>query len=319
MDASTNRRELFPSIEPYDRGMLNLDDRHHMYWEQSGNAKGIPVLFLHGGPGAGVSPVHRRFFEPHDYRIVCFDQRGAGRSRPFADLTDNTTQHLIDDIETLRQHLGIDQWLVFGGSWGATLGLAYGLSHPDRCLGFVLRGVFLARQSELDWFLNGMRKIFPEAWHTFAEFLPEGERTTLLESYYARLTDPDPEVHMPAARAWSRYENACSNLVPHAENAGGGKAALALGRIEAHYFKNAMFLNGGIPLDRIDALRGKPAYIVQGRYDVVCPIVSAHELALAWPEADFAIVSDAGHSALEPGIRSALIEATETFRTLQKS
>ncbi|MEX2452133.1 MAG: prolyl aminopeptidase [Rhodospirillales bacterium] len=317
MDVSVNRRDLFPSIEPYERGMLELDGRHHMYWEQSGNPAGVPVVFLHGGPGAGVSPIHRRFFEPHHYRIVCFDQRGAGRSRPFADLTDNTTPHLIDDIERLRHHLGIGQWLVFGGSWGAALALAYGLAHPTRCLGFVLRGVFLARRGELDWFLNGMKTIFPEAWRAFIEFLPEAERHAPLESFYTRLTDSDPEIHMPAARAWSRYENSCSNLVPQT-GGGNGNAALALARIEAHYFKHRMFFEDGIPLEDIAVLRDKPCFIVQGRYDVVCPIISADELARAWPEADYAIVPDAGHSALEPGIRAALIEATENFRGLNK-
>ncbi len=319
MDASTNRRELFPSIEPFDRGMMSLDGRHHMYWEQSGNPAGEPVVFLHGGPGAGVSPIHRRFFDPHHYRIICFDQRGAGRSRPFADLTDNTTQHLIQDIEQLRQQLDIDQWLIFGGSWGTALGLAYGLEHPERCLGFILRGIFLARRQELAWFLDGMGMIFPEAWRTFREFLPEPERTTMLDSYYARLTDPDPEIHIPAARSWSRYENSCSNLLVHSGGSGQGKAALALARIEAHYFKHHMFFDDGIPLDQINKIRHKPGFIIQGRYDVVCPIVSADTLSLAWPEADYAIIPDAGHSALEPGIRSALIDATETYRSLKNS
>ena len=287
-----------------------------MYWEQSGNPTGEPVIFLHGGPGAGVSPIHRRFFDPHHYRIICFDQRGAGRSRPFADLTNNTTQHLIEDIEQLRQHLGVDKWLIFGGSWGTALGLAYGLEHLERCRGFIFRGIFLARRKELDWFLGGMRMIFPEAWRTFQEFLPAAERQTVLDSYYARLINPDPEVHQPAAQSWSRYENSCSNLLVQSRNGGGGQSALGLARIEAHYFKHHMFFEDGIPLDRIDKIRSKPGFIIQGRYDVVCPITSADELSLAWPEADYAIIPDAGHSALEPGIRSALIEATETYRSL---
>ena len=316
MDASINRRELFPSIEPYDRGMLALDGQHHMYWEQSGNPTGEPVVFLHGGPGAGVSPIHRRFFDPHHYRIICFDQHGAGRSRPFAELTNNTTQHLIDDIEKLRQHLGVNEWLIFGGSWGTALGLAYGLEHPERCRGFIFRGIFLAHRKELDWFLGGMQMIFPEAWRTFREFLPESERHDVLNSYYARLVDADPEIHIPAARSWSRYENSCSNLLVHSGSGSGGQGALALARIEAHYFKHNMFFEDGIPLDQIHKIRSKPGFIIQGRYDVVCPIISADELSLAWPEADYAIIPDAGHSALEPGIRSALIEATETYRSL---
>lgn len=317
MDATFDRFDLFPPIEPFEHGMIDLGGRHQMYWEQSGNPRGTPVVFLHGGPGAGAGPVHRRFFDPNHYRIVVFDQRGAGRSRPYADVTDNTTQHLIADIETLRRHLGLEKWLVFGGSWGATLALAYGITHPEQCLGLVLRGIFLGRKKELDWFLDGMGLVYPEARRAFVEFLPEAERSDLLETYYRRLTHEDPSVHGPAAQAWSRYESACSNLLPKRETGstpGAGTAALDLARIEAHYFTHHMFLDDDDLLAGIDRIRHLPAVIVQGRYDMICPIATADELARAWPEAEYVIIPDAGHSALEPGIRSALVRATEKMK-----
>ena len=208
------RTHLYPEIDPYGTGRLKRDGLHSLYWEQSGNPEGTPVLFLHGGPGAGASPAHRRFFDPAHYRIVIYDQRGAGRSTPLGELRDNTTPHLVADIERLREHLGIERWLVFGGSWGSTLALAYGIAHPERCLGFVLRGIFLCRRSEIDWFLYGLRHLFPEAWRAFSGALPEAERGDLLAGYYRRLIDPDPTVHLPAARAWSTYEGMCSTLLP---------------------------------------------------------------------------------------------------------
>ena len=316
MDVRHTRLDLFPEIQPYARGVLDLDGRHTMYWEQSGNPEGEPVVFLHGGPGAGASPAHRRFFDPSHYRIVVFDQRGCGRSRPYADLTDNTTWHLVDDMERLRRHLGIDRWLVFGGSWGAALALAYGVRWPDRCTGFVLRGVFLGNRREVDWFLYGMGTVFPEAWRSFRDFLPESERHDVLNAYYARLVSADPTVHRAAAAAWSRYETACSNLIPRADDvAGGDGAALALARLEAHYFVNDVFLVDGELLNGIGALRHLPAAIVQGRYDMVCPVITADTLARAWPEAEYQIVPDAGHSAMEPGIRTALVHATEAMKT----
>lgn len=340
--------DLFPPIEPYDHGMLPLSGGHEMYWEQSGNPLGRPVLFLHGGPGAGASSFHRRFFDPRQYRIIIFDQRGAGRSHPFAETRENTTQHLIGDIETLRRHLEIDRWVVFGGSWGSTLALYYAIHHADRCAGLILRGIFLARQKELDWFMSGMGTVFPEALRDFLNFLPEEERHDPRGAYYRRLMDQDPEIHMPAARAWSGYENACSKLIPpdpgpysgsnsgpkysagsaqgpaparkrpfrSPGSGGGGAGTLDLARIEAHYFHSAMFIEDPFILDNIDAIRAIPAVIVQGRYDMVCPIVTAFELACAWPEASFVIIPDAGHTALEPGIRSALIQATEQFKSL---
>lgn len=312
-----NRTELYPAIEPTHHGMLPLDARHTLYWEQSGNAKGIPVLFLHGGPGAGSTPNHRRFFDPAYYRIVIYDQRGAGRSTPLGEIQDNTTPHLIQDIETLRQHLGIEQWLIFGGSWGSTLALAYGEAHPSRCLGFILRGIFLCRNSEIDWFLYGLRHFFPEAWHDFVAPLSASERNDILSAYYRRLMDPDPAVHMPAARAWGRYEGSCSTLLPSPETVEyftGDTVALGLARMEAHYFVHGIFLPENALLDNIHTLHDHPAIIVQGRYDAVCPIVSADDLHRAWPRAEYTVIEDAGHSAWEPGIRVALVQATEKFK-----
>lgn len=311
------REQLFPPIEPYESGRLALDGRHVMYWEQSGNPSGLPVVFLHGGPGAGATPAHRRFFDPERYRIVVFDQRGAGRSTPQGSLEDNTTAHLVTDIERLRKHLGIDRWLVFGGSWGSTLALAYGESHPESCLGFILRGIFLGRTQELDWFLYGMRAVFPETWRRFVEPLTERERKDILVSYYRRLLDPDPSVHMPAARAWSAYEGACSTLLPSPETVAAFSSdglAYALARIETHYFVNREHFGFDSLLDDIGRIRHLPGVIVQGRYDMVCPIVTADELHREWPEAEYVVVPDAGHSAMEPGIRGALVRATERFK-----
>jgi proline iminopeptidase len=311
------REQLFPPIEPYESGRLALDGRHVMYWEQSGNPNGLPVVFLHGGPGAGATPAHRRFFDPERYRVVVFDQRGAGRSTPQGSLEDNTTRHLIADIERLRRHLGIDRWLVFGGSWGSTLAIAYGESHPESCLGFVLRGIFLGRNQELDWFLYGMRSVFPETWRRFVDPLTEPERKDILGSYYRRLLDSDPSVHMPAARAWSAYEGACSTLLPSPETVAAFSSdglAYALARIETHYFVNRENFGFDSLLDDVDRVRHLPAVIVQGRYDMVCPIVTADELHRRWPEAEYVVVPDAGHSAMEPGIRAALVRATERFK-----
>jgi proline iminopeptidase len=313
------RSELFPDIVPYSSGMLPVDSRHTLYWEQSGNPDGLPVVFLHGGPGAGSAPVHRRFFDPQFYRIVIFDQRGCGRSVPLGELADNTTAHLVDDLERLRRHLGIAQWLVFGGSWGSTLALAYGLRYPQHCLGFVLRGIFLGRDSEIDWFLHGMRQIFPEAWRDFVGFLDPAERADILGSYYRRLIDPNPDRHRGAARQWSRYEAACSSLYPGTKGneIEAGSFALALARIEAHYFINRTFLSDGWPFADLGRIRHLPCTVVQGRYDIVCPPVTADELVRAWPEIRHVVVPDAGHSALEPGIRAALVNATESFRQAQ--
>jgi proline iminopeptidase len=314
-----SRRDLFPPIEPYATGMLTVDPPHRLYWEQSGNPHGVPVLFLHGGPGAGATPTHRRFFDPTSYRIVIFDQRGAGRSTPLGALDGNTTQHLVADIETLRRHLAIDRWVVFGGSWGSTLALAYAETHADRCRALVLRGIFLCRRGEVEWFLYGIRNFFPEAWRGFAGAVPEAERGDLLDAYYRRLTDPDPAVHMPAARAWSTYEGACSTLLPSPETVaafGEDRMALGLARIEAHYFMHHVVAPADDYVANIQRIRRVPATIVQGRYDMVCPIAGADELARAWPEAEYIIVPDAGHSAMEPGIRAQLVAATERYKRL---
>ena len=311
------RQGLFPEVAPRASGMLRLDSLHAMYWEESGSPDGIPVVFLHGGPGAGSTPAHRRFFDPRAYRIVVLDQRGAGRSTPLGELQDNTTAHLIADLETLREHLKIDRWLVFGGSWGSTLALAYAEAHPRRCLGLILRGIFLCRKSEIDWFLYGLRSIYPEAWEKLAGLLPPAEQGDLLRHYHRRLVDPDPAVHMPAARAWSVYEGSCSTLMPSPDTVAyfaGDVVALGLARIEAHYFVNEIFLPENSLLDNAGVLSGIPGIIVQGRYDMVCPIVTAHELSQAWPGAVYRIIPDAGHSVWEPGILSALIDATETFK-----
>jgi len=309
--------DLFPAIEPRASGMLALDSIHGMYWEECGNPSGIPVVFLHGGPGAGSTAQHRRFFDPDAYRIVVYDQRGSGRSLPLGELRENTTPHLIRDLEKLRQHLGIERWLVFGGSWGSTLAIAYAEHHPARCLGLVLRGIFLCRPSEIEWFLYGLRSVFPEPWEKLAGFLPPEERGDLLHNYHRRLVDPDPQIHMPAARAWSVYEGSCSTLMPSADTIAyfaGDVVALGLARIEAHYFVNDIFLAPDFLLGQASRLAGVPGVIVQGRYDMVCPLISAHDLARAWPQAHYRIIPDAGHSAWEPGIRAALVEATESFK-----
>jgi proline iminopeptidase len=318
MDAITVRTELYPEIEPYRSGMLELDSVHRMYWEECGNPRGQPVVFLHGGPGAGSAPAHRRFFDPGHYRIVIFDQRGAGRSPPLGELERNTTPLLVNDMERLRRHLGVERWLVFGGSWGSTLAIAYAIEHAERCAGLVLRGIFLCRKSEIDWFLYGVRNLFPEAWSAFAEVIPAAERSDLLSAYYKRLTHPDPAVHLPAAKAWSIYEGSCSTLLANPETVAyfaSDVVALGLARIEAHYFTNGIFLPPNALLDTIGRIRNVPAVIVQGRYDAVCPIVTADDLHRAWPEAEYVIVPDAGHSAWEPGICAELVKATERFKT----
>jgi proline iminopeptidase len=314
-----SRRDLFPPLEPHRTGNLRLDARHTMYWEQSGNPRGSPVLFLHGGPGAGATAVHRRFFDPDHWRIVVFDQRGAGRSNPLGEIRDNSPAHLVADIERLRLELRIEKWLVFGGSWGSTLALAYAQAHPGRCAGLVLRGIFLCRQAEIDWFLYGVRRVFPETWRNFAGFLPEADRGDILAAYYRRLLDPDPRIHLPAARAWSTYEGACSTLLPNPETAaafGDDRLALGLARIEAHFFSHYLFEGEADLIARIGQMRHLPGVIVQGRYDMVCPIGSADTLARAWPEAEYVIVPDAGHSAMEPGIREQLVLATERMKRL---
>ncbi len=308
------RDQLYPSIEPYETGRLALDGLHNMYWEQSGHPEGLPVIFLHGGPGAGATAVHRRFFDPNYYRIVIYDQRGAGRSTPRGELTNNTTADLIGDIESLREHLGIKQFLLFGGSWGSTLAIAYAEAHPDRCLGLIIRGIFLGRPKEIDWFIYGLSKVFPEAWRDLVAVLPEDERGDILANFYCRLLDEDPKVHLPAARAWSRYEGACSTLHPSPETLaafGEESMAYALARIETHYFTNGNFLSDNELLDNLSAVTQLPCTIIQGRYDMICPIATADELHRAWVGSEMIIVPDAGHSAMDSGVREALIKTTE--------
>ena len=311
------RGDLFPEIGPFETGYLPLSGGHVMYWEQVGNPRGAPALFLHGGPGAGAGAVHRRFFDPGHWRTVIFDQRGAGRSRPLGSLVHNTTLDLVEDIERLRRHLGIERWLLFGGSWGSTLALAYAQAHPECVSGCVLRGVFLGRPEEVNWVLEGLAHIFPDAHANFAGFLPEAERGDLLGAYLARLTHPDPSVHLPAARAWSIYEGSCSTLLPSPETVASfsqDRTALGLARIEAYYFAHGLFLPPGGLLGGMARIGRIPAEIVQGRYDMVCPARTAFDLAAAWPEARLTIIPDAGHSALEPGVRRALVAAVERLR-----
>jgi proline iminopeptidase len=299
--------------------MLAVSPVHTIYYEQCGNPEGQPVVFLHGGPGGGVVPEYRRFFDPQAYRIVLFDQRGSGNSTPHASLEDNTTWHLVEDIEKLREHLGIESWQVFGGSWGSTLALAYAETHPTRVRQLVLRGIFLCRPKEIHWFYQeGANAIYPDVWEEYVKVIPEDERGDFMRAYYRRLTSDDEAVQLEAARAWSIWEGSTSKLFPDPDvedHFGDPKFALAFARIECHYFMhNAFFDTDNYLIENVDKIRHIPAVIVQGRYDVVCPMMSAWELHRAWPEADLHITPDAGHSVMEPGNMSALIEATDRFR-----
>ena len=314
-----DRRTLYPPIEPFNVGRLRVSDLHEISFEESGNPRGKPVVFVHGGPGGGTDPKQRRFFDPKAYRIVLFDQRGCGRSTPHAELRENTTWDLVADMEKLRGHLGIERWQLFGGSWGSTLALAYAQTHPERVTELVLRGIFLLRKEEIDWFYQaGASAIFPDAWEGYLAPIPEAERGDLLRAYHRRLTSDDPKVRVEAARAWSVWEGSTSKLLPDADliarNAG-DEFALAFARIECHYFVIGGFFREPDQLLRdVERIRHVPAVIVQGRYDVVCPPQTAWALHRAWPEADFRMVPDAGHAALEPGILHELITATDRFR-----
>jgi len=312
-------RTFYPEIEAYDHGMLTVSPIHRIYYEQSGNPKGKPVIFLHGGPGGGTTPKQRRFFDPETYRIILFDQRGCGRSEPHASLDDNTTWALVADMERLREHLGIARWQLFGGSWGSTLALAYAQTHPDRVTELVLRGIFMLRRRELEWFYQeGASAIFPEAWEHYCSVIPASEQKDLMGAYYARLTGPDPAVRLAAARAWSIWEASTSFLIANPDqvrHAAAEDFALAFARIECHYFVHSGFFEREDQLmEDIGKIRDIPAVIVQGRYDVVCPMTSAWELHKAWPEAEFIIVPDAGHSSFEPGTLHHLVTATDRFR-----
>ncbi len=311
-------RHLFPASKPWQQGMLRVSPRHDLYYEQCGRPDGKPVVFLHGGPGGGAGESARRFFNPARYRIVVFDQRGCGRSRPAACIEENTTWDLVDDIEQLRKHLGIERWQVFGGSWGSTLALAYAQSHPDRVSELVLRGIFLLRPRELHWFYqHGASELFPDAWQEYLRPIPPDERADLIGAYHRRLTGSDEAVCLEAARAWSMWEGRTSFLIPReafVADLGQAKAALAMARIECHYFVNrGFFEHEQVLLDGVDRIRHIPAVIVQGRYDVVCPATTAWDLHRRWPEADFQLIADAGHSAFDDGNTAALIAATERF------
>jgi proline iminopeptidase len=309
-------RTLYPEIEPYRTQRIGVDALHTLHVEECGNPAGLPVVFLHGGPGAGIAAYHRRFFDPSRYRIVLFDQRGAGQSTPFAELTDNTTWHLVADIETIRERLGIERWIVFGGSWGSTLALAYAQTHAERVLGLVLRGIFLGRPAELRWFNEvdgGAAQIFPERWERFLAFIPPDERGSMLDAYWTRLTSNDESVRLTAARAWSAWEGGSTTLLHDPDGPGDfedSHKAVSLALMEAHYFRHAIFLEPDQLLRDIAAIRRIPATIVHGRYDIICPVKSAWDLSRAWPEAELRVVL-AGHSAADPAIVDQLVQATD--------
>lgn len=303
---------FFPPIEPFQTGELRVDDLHRIYWEQCGMPDGEPVLFVHGGPGAGCSLVDRQFFDPGHFRAVLFDQRGAGRSKPAGELQANTPADLVADIEALRESLGIESWHVFGGSWGSTLSLYYAQEHPRRCRSLVLRGIWLLRDEEIDWWLYRIRWIQPELWDRFAGHLPDRERGDLLEGYWRLLNGEDRAAALAAARQWSIYEGSCCTLQPNPEFSsafGEEEMAWNLARLEAHYFRNVRFEPHTLLLDRAERIRDIPGFVVHGRYDIVCPVKNAEDLRRAWPEASYVIVPDAGHSSHEPGITRELVAA----------
>ena len=310
-------RTPWPTIEPYAQGYMDTGDGHQIYWEECGNPKGIPVVFLHGGPGGGCSPASRRLFDPARYRIVLFDQRGCGRSRPHADLNANTTWHLVADIERLREQCGVEQWAVFGGSWGSTLALAYAQTHPERVSALMLRGIFTLRRAELLWYYQeGASWLFPDKWEDFLSPIPEVERDDLMAAYRRRLVGQDRAEQLRAARAWSLWEGRTLTLVPSPEletQHDEAEYALAFARIENHYFVHAGWLEEGQLIRNVDRIRHIPTVIVQGRYDMATPVHTAWDLHKAWPEADFRLIDVAGHALFEPGILNALLDATDRF------
>ena len=314
-------KQLYPEIEPYNQFDLKVSDLHTIHIEESGNNNGKPVIFLHGGPGGGIEPVYRQYFDPEKWRIIVFDQRGCGQSTPHAELQENTTWDLIADIEKIREHLEIDKWVVFGGSWGSTLSLSYAITHPDRCKALILRGIFMIRKKEINWFYqDGTSNIYPDAWEHYLRPIPEDERHDLVAAYYKRLTSNDDSVRIEAAKAWSIWEASTSKLIQSEESIHAfedAKVAEAFARIECHYFTNRGFFDTDEwLLENVDKIRHIPTVIVQGRYDVVCPMISAWELHRAFPEADFEIVQDAGHSMTEKGIAAKLVEYTDKFSEL---
>ncbi len=320
---------LYPELDVYEKNLLKVDDLHEIYYEVCGNPKGKPVVFLHGGPGSGCNPTQRRFFDPSHYRIVLIDQRGCGRSTPQGETQRNTTVDLVSDIDTIRKALNIEQWLVFGGSWGSTLALSYALAFPQHVTGLILRGIFLSRPSELNWFLGDVAHFYPEVWHTLISYLPINERNNVLSAYHQRIFSRDSAVNIPAAEQWNAFENAIMRLVPNEPKAADSKDTktslspteqgaieVARARVQIHYIQHNCFVDGEVMLKGVAKLAHIPTVIVQGRYDMVCPPKSAWELSLAMPHAEFHIVQDAGHSAMEVGVTSALVAATEKFKSL---
>jgi proline iminopeptidase len=316
-------RTLYPEISPFHTDFLLVSALHTLYYEECGNPQGQPVIFLHGGPGTGVAPSHRQFFDPAFYRIILFDQRGAGKSTPSGELRENTTWDLVADLEKLRTHLGIARWLVFGGSWGSTLALSYAITHPHPVLGLILRGIFLCRSSEIAWmYQDGASHVFPEAWEKFIAKIPAGERGSMVEAYYRRLTAEapaeDPSGRLEAARSWNDWENSILHLYPKTDSVPEDpQHTLSLARIECHYMNHRAFMESDTYLlENLARIRPIPCRIVQGRYDMCCPAVTAWEVSKALPQAGLRLVPDAGHSAFEPGIASDLVQAADDFKEL---
>ncbi|MBV2142441.1 prolyl aminopeptidase [Falsochrobactrum sp. TDYN1] len=312
------RNTLYPEIQPFNEEMLQVSSLHHIYVEQCGNPDGKPVIMIHGGPGGGITPAMRRLHDPERYRIILFDQRGCGRSTPHAELRENTTWDLVADMEHIRAHLGIDKWQVFGGSWGSTLGLAYAQTHPEHVAELVLRGIFMIRRFEVDWmYSNGASIVFPDYFEAYQDHIPEAERGDMIAAYYKRLTDPDPQVQLEAARRWARWEGSVLSIEPdpaRVDAFGEDLYAVAFARIECHYFQNRGFLEADDQLLRnVERIRHIPGVIVHGRYDMCTPFINAWQLKKMWPEADLKIVEDSGHAVTEPGITHELIEATKRF------
>ena len=312
-------RTFYPSIKPYRTQQVKVSDRHELYVEEVGDEKGLPVLFVHGGPGAGCTENDRRFFDPEKYRIILFDQRGSGRSKPHAELEDNHTPALLADIELIREQLGVEQWVVFGGSWGSTLSLLYAETYPERVLGLILRGIFLCRDEDIRWFYqHGASEVFSDYWQDFLAPIPEFERDDLLQAYYKRLTGNNELERMAAAKAWSIWEARCATLQPNPElvqHLGSPHVAMAMARIEAHYFANQSFIQPNQIIANVEKLADIPGVIVHGRYDMVCPVAQAFELHRAWPQAKLEIIRDAGHASSQPGILDALVNATDEMAT----
>ena len=310
---------IYPPISPYEQGFLVVDDIHKIYWEVSGNPAGVPVIILHGGPGGSSSPIGRQFFDPKHYKIIQFDQRGCGKSTPLGELRNNDTDHLISDMELLREHLHIESWHVSGGSWGSTLALAYGIQHPKKCLSFLLRGIFMMRDCEIDWFMNGMGEIFPESYKKFKNLLPQEERSDLLTNYYKRMTTGEYQDQIKYAVSWNAYESSCAYFTPQKSSfntAEEKNSALTVGRMEAHYFIHNRFKPHDFILKNIETIRHIPAIAIQGRYDIVCPMRTAYDLSCAWPELNLMIVNAAGHSAGEFELGKTLLEASNTLKSL---